>query len=341
MGLRWRDIALAMLGAVLFLAVVVGLALLAAGQAEAYTCDAGSCTVEVQYLEPTTNVDGSALKDLATTTLFYSTPGQAEKSTPQPASTSSGGGQITRSVILALASGQSTTMTAQTTATNARGIASQRSPVVTLTVTNSTSTDPPPPVGGAPTIGTASLGPTAASYVVSWGAVLDPPSGTPVPTYRWSAGYNDGESPLQGTAGTNSFTLVLPYHTSGQPKDFYTCYRPVDSANQAASDASCSGGMSPAKPPAVTGDAAPIVSKIVAGCSEVKLEAAGAPPANCSPCTAVFRMDDNLAFGTADPDPPYLRTKKNIPAGTHSYYIEWFQGSTRVLTTKKAQVACP
>src|SRR2546426_1853792 len=58
---------------------------------------------------------------------------------------------------------------------------------------------------------------------VTWPASIDQPSNTPVPSYTYSAAYNDTQASRAGTVSTNALTLVMPYHTSGRAQE-HTLY---------------------------------------------------------------------------------------------------------------------
>jgi hypothetical protein len=111
-------------------------------------------------------------------------------------------------------------------------------------------TTPPPPVGRL-TVGAPDLQPGVALFKVTWEAVLDPPANVPVGAYRWTAGYNDGSGPLQGTVAGTVLMLRMPYHASGATSAF-VCLLAEDAAGHVSLGPTCSTIAVPAKPAPVT-----------------------------------------------------------------------------------------
>lgn len=90
---------------------------------------------DVTYTEPTTNVDGAELNDLKETQVFYSVDGALPvAATPTPASTSSGGEVITKSIIVELTPGMAHTVSAFVRAIDTSGNISHDSSTDTVTV---------------------------------------------------------------------------------------------------------------------------------------------------------------------------------------------------------------
>ena len=105
----------------------------------------------------------------------------------------------------------------------------------------------PPPTPSALTVGAPALQLTAVVFKVTWDAVLDPPGNLAVPIYRWSAGFNDGSSPLQGAVAGPVLMLSMPYHASGATSGF-VCVLAEDAAGNVSPGVTCATFAIPAKP---------------------------------------------------------------------------------------------
>lgn len=114
---------------------VMLVALLAATLAHAIDFTASGTILTVTYTEPTQNVDGSPLTDLAKTTVYYSLNGGADvKGVEMPASNPKGGAGVTTPLTVPIAQNQSATVTVRATATDTSGNESAKSASVTKTV---------------------------------------------------------------------------------------------------------------------------------------------------------------------------------------------------------------
>jgi hypothetical protein len=105
----------------------------------------------------------------------------------------------------------------------------------------------PPPLPGPLTVGKPTLDPDGAQFQVTWEAVIDPPDNVPVPVYRWSAGFNDGSSPLQGAVAGTLLRVRLPYHASGAMAGF-VCVIAEDGAGNVSPGVTCAGLTVPPRP---------------------------------------------------------------------------------------------
>src|SRR5438445_3261711 len=104
----------------------------------------------------------------------------------------------------------------------------------------------PPPTPGLLSVVLQSTNATGATFSVTWPASIDQPSNTPVPSYTYSAAYNDTQASRSGTVSTNALTLVMPYHTSGTAQSGFVCIRAVDAAGNQSVDQSCNSFTVPA-----------------------------------------------------------------------------------------------
>jgi hypothetical protein len=112
----------------------------------------------------------------------------------------------------------------------------------------------PPPSPGTPSLSLSSTNTTSATYSVSWTASIDQPSNTAVPSYTYTAGYNDGQALTQGTVFTNSATYSIPFHTSNTAQPGFFCVTAVDAAGNTSPANACNAFTVPAPspPPAPT-----------------------------------------------------------------------------------------
>ncbi|HYM58158.1 MAG TPA: hypothetical protein VES79_09350 [Solirubrobacteraceae bacterium] len=95
--------------------------------------------------------------------------------------------------------------------------------------------------------------PTGALFKVTWEAVLDPPANSPVPLYRWTAGFSDGSGAIQGAVAGPLLTLRMPYHASGATSAGFVCVNAEDAAGNVGTGVTCARLAVPAKPaPATT-----------------------------------------------------------------------------------------
>lgn len=97
--------------------------------------DTTGATVRVSVTEPTTNVGGSALTDLAKTRVFYKTTSTGtESSVDINASRPTGGGVVTADVRATVLPGENKTFFAQAIAINVPGGQSARSAATSLVI---------------------------------------------------------------------------------------------------------------------------------------------------------------------------------------------------------------
>lgn len=97
--------------------------------------DANTVEVSFSYLEPTKSADGSALGDLAYTTVYYQIDSQNTQKVPQVAASKlSGGGTQVGLALLAIPSGAKGNVLLWVTATDTTGNESQKSASVSLVV---------------------------------------------------------------------------------------------------------------------------------------------------------------------------------------------------------------
>jgi len=90
--------------------------------------------VESSYTEPTVNEDGSPLSDLAKTTIYYDLGAGQVKALDVPASSPTGGGQISQTVTVPIVSGQEANVKFWATATDTSGNESAPSNSVTVRI---------------------------------------------------------------------------------------------------------------------------------------------------------------------------------------------------------------
>jgi hypothetical protein len=78
-------------------------------------------------------------------------------------------------------------------------------------------TTPPAAVSPVAVIGSPTLGPTSASYPVTWTAALDQPCNCPVSTYAWDVNNLAWNAIIAGpgTTTTTGLTLIVPYDPTG------------------------------------------------------------------------------------------------------------------------------
>ena len=114
------------------LLIALALVVAFASPAAAFTCTATGCTFTVAYTEPTTNTAGGPPM-LTSTTIAYTVAGGPEKTVLVPASSTNGGGAISRQITEPILPGQVSLVSAQAFATNPAGN-SARTPAATLTI---------------------------------------------------------------------------------------------------------------------------------------------------------------------------------------------------------------
>ena len=77
--------------------------------------------------------------------------------------------------------------------------------------------------------------------------MLDLPGSVPVPVYRWTAGFNDGSSPIQGGVARPVLLVRMPYHASGAAPGF-VCVLAEDAGGNVSPGATCATFAVPARP---------------------------------------------------------------------------------------------
>jgi hypothetical protein len=207
--------------------------------------------LDATWTAPTTNTDGSALTDLGSYRVYYST-NQAQLTpcqnatlrldvpspTTMPAPNTTVAGHLTN---LTTGATYWVAVTAVDTAGNESAcsqIASAaarpdpRNGQITnvLMVYAKTADTTRPSLPGTPNIGPATKTPSGVTFPVTFAAALDPPSNTPVPRYTWTSCFNDSTGCQSGTAATNAFTLSMPYHASGLAATAFVCIQGYDEA---------------------------------------------------------------------------------------------------------------
>jgi hypothetical protein len=115
-----------------------------------------------------------------------------------------------------------------------------------LTFTITAAAAPPPPPTPPPAPGALSVTKTATdasgvTFTISWTAVSGATS------YPYTAAFNDGSAPQQGTVTSRSFLLRMPYHASGAAFGAQVCIRSVNAAGQSTNQ-SCGAVPVPAPP---------------------------------------------------------------------------------------------
>lgn len=90
--------------------------------------------ITVTYQEPTTNKNGSALTDLAKTTIYAKSNGTTDKIKDVNATSATGGGTITESFIVAVGPDQEADVEVWATATDVVGNESDKSASITVRV---------------------------------------------------------------------------------------------------------------------------------------------------------------------------------------------------------------
>jgi hypothetical protein len=188
----------------------------------------------------------------------------------------------------------------------------------------------PPPAAGQPTIGTPTLGSTTATFPTTWTASIDQPSNTPVPTYNWSAGYNDGAYSTSGTTTTASLSLVMPYAASGAATSGYLCVVAVDASGNAA-PSSCNGVSIPANPD-----------------TSAKLTAAWTAPTQNTDGSALTDLTSyRVYYGRGTANPCRMTTLITVPAPTTSVPLTGLANGVQYTATITAinsagqESACP
>jgi hypothetical protein len=142
----------------------------------------------------------------------------------------------------------------------------------------------PPPSPAALKVGTPALEATEALFSVTWEAVLDPPANHPVPTYRWTAGFNDGSGPQQGAVEGTTLMLRMPYSGSGQTTGF-VCVLAEDAAGNVSAGVKCATLAIPAKP-------APKTTTHTIDYQEPTTKADGTPLQGLRSIRLYWRVDD-------------------------------------------------
>jgi hypothetical protein len=115
----------------------------------------------------------------------------------------------------------------------------------------------PPPAPTGLSLGAPTANPSNATFATSWSISLDPPSNTAVPTYTWTASFNDTTGSSSGSVGTNALTLTMPYHATGAATAGSFCVRAVDAATNVSVGQTCSGFTVPASPAGITANWTP------------------------------------------------------------------------------------
>lgn len=115
--------------------LLVGSLLFISGFAQAMTNVPGGVSVEITYTEPNQNADGTPLKDLLRTTLFYSRTGLDtidQKAFDQPASALAGGAIINRIITIPYPDNREGTVSFYAVATDTMSNTGAKSNTVTL-----------------------------------------------------------------------------------------------------------------------------------------------------------------------------------------------------------------
>ncbi len=144
-------------------------------------------------------------------------------------------------------------------------------------------TTPPPPPGPL-TVGVTALEPTGALFKLTWEAVLDPPANSPVPIYRWTAGFNDGSGPLRGAVAGTVLMLRMPYHARGETSGF-VCVLAEDAAGNLSPGETCATIAMPGKP-------APATTTHTIEYQEPTTKADGTPLQGLASIRLYWRVDD-------------------------------------------------
>lgn len=92
--------------------------------------------IKVEYQEPSTNATGTALTDLALTSIYYDKGAGAVKAMDVPASSPAGGGQISQIIQVEIPANEEADIKVWATATDLSGNLSLPSDVVTVRVDN-------------------------------------------------------------------------------------------------------------------------------------------------------------------------------------------------------------
>jgi hypothetical protein len=142
----------------------------------------------------------------------------------------------------------------------------------------------PPLAPAALKVGSPVLEAAGAVFTVTWEAVLDPPANRPAPSYRWTAGFNDGGAPTQGTVASTSLTLRMPYRESGESTGF-VCVLAEDAAGNVSPGVTCATLVIPAK-------LAPETTTHTIDYQEPTTKADGTPLQGLAAVRLYWRIDD-------------------------------------------------
>jgi hypothetical protein len=92
-------------------------------------------------------------------------------------------------------------------------------------------------------------------FRVSFAPSLDPPSNQPVVTYRWGAGFSDGQqgnglidASATPAADPQNWDLNMPYHITGAATIGFVCLQARDAAGNLSVEGACSPVSVPARP---------------------------------------------------------------------------------------------
>jgi hypothetical protein len=199
--------------------------LLSPGLASALVLLPDGVKPEVSYTEPTTYVDGTALKDLARICAYWTVDTTAQRTTCWAASGPAGGGVIAQMVfpdLVPILPGEHKQFSLKLTAGTA-SLESVPTPVVALDVNRSVVVSGPPSDPGSPVLGTPVLGATTATFPMTFAPSTDPSGGAV--SYSYTAGYDTQVA--QGVSDTPSLGLVMPYHVSGLAQGAWVCVMAV------------------------------------------------------------------------------------------------------------------
>jgi hypothetical protein len=106
----------------------------------------------------------------------------------------------------------------------------------------------PPPTPKGLTVSAPRLQASGMVFTVTWESGPDQPGNAPVPLYRWSAGFNDGSAPVQGSVASPVLVLTMPYHASGTATSGFVCVLSEDAAGNVSPGVTCTNLAIPAKP---------------------------------------------------------------------------------------------
>jgi hypothetical protein len=99
----------------------------------------------------------------------------------------------------------------------------------------------PPDTPGNPTASVSSANGSGVWIDVSWSAA----SGAAA--YTWVAGFQDGSAIQQGSAGSTSMQLRMPYHASGAAFTMFVCVRAVGPSGVSSAEQACGSAEVPAQ----------------------------------------------------------------------------------------------